>query len=239
MVAVWKKNAAMASTKLLETLSNIKIGGGLPVGTFVDLDMELQQIEEWFYEGSNDYNSTRDVFIELWSSQCAPCVEAISKMKKIHEGYSDRLQIFTIHLDIDNERVQNLRHFIEKQQIAYPVGVHRGKPSSTSTLSERFAFTHLPHGLIIDGRSHKVKWSGSLFTHDIQTVVRKRYGKPASQKIDDSSALSDLSTVAEGSSCASTQSSVELLQCASDTCQLPNGTKANFPGSVHEILYPH
>lgn len=183
MVASWKKNVARASSHLLESVSKIKIGGGLPVGTFVDLDQEMQ-LKEWFNTGTNDFENKRDILLEFWSSQCDPSVESIPKTKRLHAGYNDRLQILTLHVDILKEKTTSdaFAKFIKEHDITYPVGMFRERPSTTRTISERFAFNHLPHGVILDGDTYEVKWSGSLFTHNIERVVRGRYGKPTSRR---------------------------------------------------------
>lgn len=182
MVEKWKQKVASTSATLLEFLGGPKIGGGLKVG----VEAPGLRIENWTNLSETqerDLKSLKgkDVFVELWSSQCPPCVESVPKIKRVFAGYKDKVQFRTVHVDLHDPPPtdQEIRDFVVNQSIQYPVGIDR-----SGDLWDRFAFSHLPHGLLID-ECGRVKWSGSLFTNDIEAVFRRYYGAAAAHRRDD------------------------------------------------------
>lgn len=174
-----KRRIASASARLIESISSIKVGEGLPVRTLVDLDSELGG-KDWFNPGTNDYDHRRDIFIEFWSSQSEKKNRKnIRKMRRLYDAFGDQLQILSIHIDVEHVQKNNdMETFLRQENVPYPVGVyHEDADALPSTIWERFAFTHLPHGLLLNGRTHQVKWSGSLVTHNVEHVIHRRYGK--------------------------------------------------------------
>src|SRR5262249_2962069 len=45
----------------------------------------------------------RPVLIDFWESTCAPCVRAVSPLRRISEQYGDRLRIVGVSLDRDRK----------------------------------------------------------------------------------------------------------------------------------------
>ena len=168
---------ARVGAALVERLGGPKIGGGLPVGVVPP----LFEIEAWLNTSNGELielDSLRGqpVFIEFWSTQCAPCVATVDKVRRAHAGYFSRgVQMASVHVNLHDPSpdVNSIEKFLHDHSISYPVGLDQ-----SGTVWERFAFTHVPHGLLIDANG-KVQWSGSLFIHDVEEVLTRFHGAPA------------------------------------------------------------
>ncbi len=162
---------------IAEGLGAQKIGGGLPVGT-VAPPFELRTWLNTPEGGPVELETFRGegVFVELWSIQCPPCVATVDKVRRVHAGYLPRgVRTVTVHVNLHDPPAETseVEAFLRDRSISYPVGLD---PSNTSW--DRFAFTHIPHGLLIDAGG-KVEWSGSLYTHDVEKVLERFHGVPA------------------------------------------------------------
>ena len=192
----------------------------------VDLYRELQLPEQWFHEGDNDYKTKRDILVEIWSSQCSLCIDCIPKMRRIHAGYQNQLQILTLHVDLKKTKPQtseSLQKFLKTQRIQYPVGLCR--PEESSSIWDRLAFSHLPHGLILDGETFEVKWSGSLFTHDITKVVKGQYGSPKRSMLEGSMLMTVGSPSSTSIGSSFDDDTTYSIARSGGVCQLPGSRK--------------
>ncbi len=159
----------------------MKIGGGLPAGA-VPPSFEA---ETWLNTPAGepvDLDGLRGnpVFVEFWSIQCPPCVATVDKVRRIHAAYLPRgVHTVTVHVSLHDPPADAaaVETFLRRRSIAYPVGFE-----ASGTAWKRFAFTRIPHGLLLDAGG-KVAWSGSLYTHDVEKVLRRFHGSPA--PIDD------------------------------------------------------
>jgi thiol-disulfide isomerase/thioredoxin len=61
------------------------------------------------------------VLLNFWATWCGPCRSEIPSLIRIQEAYKDRLQI--IGMDVDDENEEQLRAFVKKQGINYPVAM--------------------------------------------------------------------------------------------------------------------
>ena len=202
------RRLASVSARIVQRFGGPKIGGGLDEGvvapalvaqSWLNVDGEDRDIHEIL--------TGRPVFVEFWSTQCKPCVAAVSKIREAHSGYATKgLKIVTIHVNLrePNPRLSEIRQFLRASAITYPVGIDFSGESW-----RQFQFTHLPHGVLLaaDG---KVSWSGSLFNYHIEDVLLRFFGEP--EPVD-----------AMTNSVLTTEAVPDLThQCDGGACELPN-----------------
>jgi thiol-disulfide isomerase/thioredoxin len=72
-------------------------------------------------ELSLDAYKGKVVLLNFWATWCGPCRAEIPSLIRIQEAYKDRLQI--IGMDVDDENEEQLRAFVKKQGINYPVAM--------------------------------------------------------------------------------------------------------------------
>lgn len=127
-------------------------------------------------------------------------------MKRLYAGYQDRVSFRTIHVNLHGATNSEIRNFVQDNDIRYPVGIDQ-----SDNVWKVFSFTHLPHGLLVD-ENGTVRWSGSLFTHNLEKVFTDFYGKPQALD-DDNGTESDVPVNAPDGPVG--------MQCSGGACKLP------------------
>ena len=61
------------------------------------------------------------ILLNFWATWCGPCRAEIPDLIELQKKYADRLQI--IGLDVDDDDVSEVKTFVEKNGINYPVGM--------------------------------------------------------------------------------------------------------------------
>jgi hypothetical protein len=127
------------------------------------------------------------------------------KIRRLHAGYHNQLRFTTVYVDLHRATLDEIRKFVTQNGIMYPIAIDHSK----GKVRETFAFTHLPHGILVD-KNGIVRWSGSLFTHDAVKVLHRYYGKP------------DTATEAiEEPRIVPTRESPESSKCVGGVCRMP------------------
>ncbi len=147
-------------------LSKNRIAPSLEVETWLNSEIPIE-IEN--LEGSHS-------LIEFWSKDCPPCVRSINKMKELDNGYGEKLNVISVHVNLKKgapQAVQEIVEFSNKLRIEYPIGIDQ-----KGQQWERYHFGALPHGVILNKRG-KVIWSGNLLVWDIDKALLKILGQPA------------------------------------------------------------
>ena len=113
--------------------------------------------------------------MEFWSKDCPPCVKNLPRIKRIERDYPE-LRVVTVHVslrkDDSTQDAEEVRAFAREADIHYPVGVDQ-----SGDCWQEFEFDYLPHAVLFDAEG-RVVWSGNLFVHNIEKVVRRRLGPP-------------------------------------------------------------
>src|SRR5215468_6331455 len=68
-----------------------------------------------------DEDKGKIVLLNFWATWCGPCRAEIPDLIEIQKRYGDSLQI--IGLDVDDDDVAEVKKFVEKNGINYPVGM--------------------------------------------------------------------------------------------------------------------
>ena len=123
----------------------------------------------------NHRETRRAVLLEFWSKECPPCAKNLPRLKRIPQEYT-QLQVVTVHVSLEKEEVtqdaEAVRAYATREGITYPVGVDQ-----SGSCWKEFDFGYLPHAVLLDEEG-RVIWSGNLFVHNIEKVVRRRLGPP-------------------------------------------------------------
>ena len=96
------------------------------------------------------------VLLNFWATWCGPCRAEIPSLIRIQEAYKDRLQI--IGMDVDDDDEEQLRAFVKRQGINYPV--------ARTSVSVRFAYggiAALPTMFVINQDNKVVQKHVGLF----------------------------------------------------------------------------
>ena len=145
---------------------------GLPKGaTAPDLE-----IREWVNAEGIAARHDGPVLVEFWSKECPPCVKNLPRIKRVQLAYP-QLQVVTVHVSLDKDDASQdadaVRAYASREGITYPVGVDQ-----SGNCWEDFDFDYLPHAVLLD-ENGRVLWSGNLFVHNIEKVVRRRLEPPS------------------------------------------------------------
>jgi thiol-disulfide isomerase/thioredoxin len=115
------------------------------------------------------------VLVEFWSKDCPRCVKNLPRIKRIQQEYT-QLRVMTVHVSLERgdatQDAHAVRAFAAQAGITYPVGVDQ-----SGACWKDFDFGYLPHAVLLDEEG-RVTWSGNLFVHNIERVVRRRLGPP-------------------------------------------------------------
>jgi len=77
-----------------------------------DLDGKLHRIDQW---------QGRPVVVNFWATWCPPCVKEMPELQMLHEKYPG-IQFVGIGVD----KVENMRQFLQKVPVSYPLLVMEG-----------------------------------------------------------------------------------------------------------------
>lgn len=118
-----------------------KIGKKIKDMEFPDVDGVKRKLSSFIPK--NGY-----LYIDLWSSGCAPCIAEFPELEKTYSHYKDRgLNVLLISIDKNMEDFQSA---MRKYQIKFTslVDTTEGKK-----VKENFPFSGIPHGILINSNS--------------------------------------------------------------------------------------
>jgi len=88
------------------------VGARLYSLSLPDLSGTVQPIAQW---------KGRPLVVNFWATWCAPCVKEMPELQALHEKYPD-IQFVGIGVD----KVDNMRQFLQKVAVSYPLLVMGG-----------------------------------------------------------------------------------------------------------------
>ena len=106
--------------------------------SFTDLEGQQMQLSD-----------TKSTLLVFWASWCKPCLDEIPMINDLYKKHDD-LQVISINLDEISD--QELKNFIAKNNITYPV-----IPDPEASLQGYFNVTVLPSNIMLD-KDLKEKW---------------------------------------------------------------------------------
>ena len=118
------------------------------------------------------------VLLNFWATWCGPCRAEIPSLIRMQEAYKERLQI--IGMDVDDDNEEQLRAFVKKQGINYPVA----RTSDTVRLAYG-GIAALPTVFVINRDSKVVQKHVGLFNPALYEIeTRALLDMPVPAKVE-------------------------------------------------------
>ena len=135
--------------------------------SFKTLDGELESMERW---------KGRTVVLNFWATWCAPCVEEMPDLQRLHGEY-ERRGITVVGLGIDSPSA--LRRFRDEHKLTLPLyaggagGTELGRSLGNGSGA-------LPFTVVVDARG-RIVWShlGQIRPVELKRVLDAQAGPPA------------------------------------------------------------
>src|SRR5438045_3781954 len=129
-------------------------------------------------EISLDAYKGKVVLLNFWATWCGPCRAEIPSLIRMQEAYKERLQI--IGMDVDDDNEEQLRAFVKKQGINYPVA----RTSDTVRLAYG-GIAALPTVFVINRDSKVVQKHVGLFNPALYEIeARALLDMPVPAKVE-------------------------------------------------------
>jgi thiol-disulfide isomerase/thioredoxin len=160
---------APATAKLVESFPELKphtasenpaaelVGKPAPDVVFKAADGKLTSLSA--YRG-------KPIFVEFWATWCAPCVDLIPGLKKLHEETAAKGLVW-IGIEIDDDPV-TAASFASQEHIPWP-NYHDGDGS----LSKAFGRQGIPLGVLIDAGGKVIFYKSGYEISDLQAALAK------------------------------------------------------------------
>lgn len=84
------------------------------------------------------------VLLNIWATWCAPCVEEMPSMEKLHQELKDE-KFVILAVSIDESGAKVVRPFMKKHKLSFPALI-----DSAGTLKSLYRTTGVPESYIID-----------------------------------------------------------------------------------------
>ena len=130
-------------------------------------DIEGKQVSLQDFKG-------KVVYMDVWASWCAPCLEQMNKAKKVKEHFAGKTDIVFLYVSIDKD-TDRWKAMVKKKNIK---GIHlNSKDGEESGISQKYKVTAIPHFVLIDKKGNIVdanaKWPGEDgIVEDIENLLK-------------------------------------------------------------------
>lgn len=102
------------------------------------------------------------LYIDLWSSGCAPCIAEFPELEKTYSQYKDKgLNILLISID---KNMEDFRSAIKKYQIKFNSLIDT---TEGEKVKENFPFSGIPHGILINS-------NGEILANQLHNTLLKK-----------------------------------------------------------------
>lgn len=120
------------------------------IGTKIK-DMEFPDVNGVKRKLSSFIPKNGYLYIDLWSSGCAPCIAELPELEKTYSQYKDKgLNVLMISIDKNMEDFQSA---MKKHQIKFTSLIDT---SEGEKVKENFPFSGIPHGILINSNGEIV-----------------------------------------------------------------------------------
>ncbi|HEX5133565.1 MAG TPA: TlpA disulfide reductase family protein [Candidatus Krumholzibacteria bacterium] len=111
----------------------------------------------------------RIVLVDFWATWCKPCVKSMPEVDALYRELRERgLDVIGVAAETGKDREKNVRKFLGKQSVSYPIAVDREE----SPAWEAFGVKVLPTMFLIDGNGVIVRrWAGAIDMNDVRQAV--------------------------------------------------------------------
>ena len=116
----------------------------------------------------------RPLLVNFWATWCPPCIRELPDLNAFHLAHTnDRITV--VGVSVDEGGANAVRAFVERNNLAYPVGM------VTPEMSADFgAQGPIPATYVIDRRGHfAARYLGSLTREELERVTRPLVLAPA------------------------------------------------------------
>jgi thiol-disulfide isomerase/thioredoxin len=143
----------------LEPAAYVFSPGPAPLVSFVGIDGDSVRI-----------TGAPATLVDFWATWCKPCVKSMPELDAIYRAYqSQGIAVVGVAIDTGKNRQKNVRKFVEKTGVTYPVVVDREEDAGWET----FRVKVLPTVFLIDRHGTIVKrWTGVVDMDDVSTSVQ-------------------------------------------------------------------
>ncbi len=102
------------------------------------------------------------LYIDLWSSGCAPCIAEFPELEKTYSQYKDKgLNILLISID---KNMEDFRSTMKKHQIKFTSLIDT---TEGEKVKENFPFSGIPHGILINS-------NGEILANQLHNTLLKK-----------------------------------------------------------------
>lgn len=136
----------------------------VPAWTAVDIDGR-----RWSAESLRG----RVVVVDFWATWCAPCLEELPRLKRLHERHAGR-GLTIIGVSLDRSSTREFRSWLQRQAIGWPQVREPG--GFESPLARAFAIEAVPASFVFarDGRLHASGLRGPALEHRVTALLEAR-----------------------------------------------------------------
>ena len=137
-------------------------GGGASVGQPAQpLDESVKMLQGHRPSPGTAEGQGSVIVIERWATWCPPCVSSIPHLNKLYQKYSQQKDdVHFIGVTSETGVEPQLREFMAKHKMAYPVGV-----DTAGVVAAGYPSSGIPNATIV-GRNGKVYWTGHPMSMD-------------------------------------------------------------------------
>ena len=122
---------------------------------------------------SNDTLHGRVVLVDFWATWCAPCLEDLPRLKRLHARQGPR-GLTIIGVSLDRASTRDFRSWLQRQAITWPQVREAGQYESP--LARTFGVEAIPASYLFDrdGRLHATSLRGDALETRVSALVEAR-----------------------------------------------------------------
>jgi len=98
----------------------------------------------------------RVALVDFWATWCVPCRKSMPELSAVHERWADR-GFTVIGISIDEDREKEVKRFLEKTQVTYPIAID----DRTAPAWSDYLVKAVPAAFLVDTQGRIVaQWTG-------------------------------------------------------------------------------